>query len=214
MVEQLSAKKAIRYNKILQTALDLFCEKGYEKTSLSEIVAQSGGSLSTIYEYFGDKDGLFYTILEREISDFNKSLQAAISITHEPNLRDFLVKFGQIFINKIFDKRTFALYKIAFSESFRNGEKVAKFFRKFGVELIHNKLANFLREQEALNTNSGAKFKTQNFELLSSCFLSMINPEFEFNTIILQQDISALREQRLQNINLVVDIFLGGIKTN
>lgn len=212
MVEQLSAKKAIRYNKILQTALDLFYEKGYKKTSLSEIVAQSGGSLSTIYEYFGDKDGLFYTILEREISDFNKSLQAAISITHEPNLRDFLVKFGQIFINKIFDKRTFALYKIAFSESFRNGEKVAKFFRKFGVELIHNKLANFLREQEALNTNSGAKFKTQNFELLSSSFLSMINPEFEFNAIILQQDLNALREQRLQNINLVVDIFLNGIK--
>lgn len=211
-MEQLSAKKAIRYNKILRTALDLFCEKGYEKTSLSEIVAQSGGSLSTIYEYFGDKDGLFYTILEREISDFNKSLQAAISITHEPNLRDFLVKFGQIFINKIFDKRTFALYKIAFSESFRNGEKVAKFFRKFGVELIHNKLANFLREQEALNTNSGAKFKTQNFELLSSSFLSMINPEFEFNAIILQQDLNALCEQRLQNINLVVDIFLNGIK--
>lgn len=211
-MEQLSAKKAIRYNKILRTALDLFYEKGYEKTSLSEIVAQSGGSLSTIYEYFGDKDGLFYTILEREISDFNKSLQAAISITHEPNLRDFLVKFGQIFINKIFDKRTFALYKIAFSESFRNGEKVAKFFRKFGVELIHNKLANFLREQEALNTNSGAKFKTQNFELLSSSFLSMINPEFEFNAIILQQDLNALCEQRLQNINLVVDIFLNGIK--
>lgn len=212
MVEQLSTKKAIRYNKILQTALDLFCEKGYEKTNLSEIVAKSGGSLSTIYEYFGDKDGLFYTILEREISDFNESLQAEISITHEPNLRDFLVKFGQIFINKIFDKRTFALYKIAFSESFRNGEKVAKFFRKFGVELIHNKLANFLREQEALNTNSGAKFKTQNFELLSSSFLSMINPEFEFNAIILQQDLNALREQRLQNINLVVDIFLNGIK--
>lgn len=214
MVEQLSAKKAIRYNKILQTAIDLFCEKGYEKTSLSEIVAKSGGSLSTIYEYFGDKERLFYTTLEREISDFNESLQAEISITHEPNLRDFLVKFGEIFINKIFDKRAFALYKIAFSESFRNGENVAKFFRKFGIELIHNKLANFFRKQEALNANSSSKFKTQNFELLSSCFLSMINPEFEFNTIILQQDISALREQRLQNINLVVDIFLGGIKTN
>ena len=69
-----------------------------------------------------------------------------------------------------------------------------------------------MREQEALNTNSGAKFKTQNFELLSSYFLSMINPEFEFNAIILQQDLNALREQRLQNINLVVDIFLNGIK--
>ena len=76
MVEQLSAKKAIRYNKILQTAIDLFCEKGYEKTSLSEIVAKSGGSLSTIYEYFGDKERLFYTILEREISDFNESIAA------------------------------------------------------------------------------------------------------------------------------------------
>ena len=76
MVEQLSAKKAIRYNKILQTALDLFCEKGYEKTSLSEIVAKSGGSLSAIYEYFGDKERLFYTILEREISDFNESIAA------------------------------------------------------------------------------------------------------------------------------------------
>ena len=99
--------------------------KGLRKDEFERKRSQSGGSLSTIYEYFGDKERLFYTILEREISDFNESLQAEISITHEPNLRDFLVKFGEIFKfsgeQKSFGEITF-IGDDFFALGFKNGQ--------------------------------------------------------------------------------------------
>ena len=41
----ISEKGKKRYELIVKTALDLFLKNGYEKTSLSDIVAISGGSL-------------------------------------------------------------------------------------------------------------------------------------------------------------------------
>jgi transcriptional regulator, TetR family len=55
----ISEKGKKRYELIVKTALELFLEKGYEKTSLSDIVAISGGSLSSIYTFFENKEGLF-----------------------------------------------------------------------------------------------------------------------------------------------------------
>ena len=42
----ISEKGKKRYEIIMQTGLELFLEKGYEHTSLSDIVAKGGGSLA------------------------------------------------------------------------------------------------------------------------------------------------------------------------
>jgi AcrR family transcriptional regulator len=44
---------------IIRAAADLFLEKGYEGSSMEEIIQRSGGSKSHIYREFGGKDGLF-----------------------------------------------------------------------------------------------------------------------------------------------------------
>ncbi|RYD43145.1 MAG: TetR/AcrR family transcriptional regulator, partial [Sphingomonadales bacterium] len=46
-----------RQSAILDAAESLFLEQGYERTSLAEIVKTSGGSLATLYELFGNKQG-------------------------------------------------------------------------------------------------------------------------------------------------------------
>lgn len=48
----------------MDAAASLFIERGYDQTSLAAIVKNSGGSLATLYELFGNKQGLLRAICE------------------------------------------------------------------------------------------------------------------------------------------------------
>jgi AcrR family transcriptional regulator len=50
--------------RILETATDMFAEKGYAGTYVREIVEKAGVSKPVLYYYFQSKEGLFYAILE------------------------------------------------------------------------------------------------------------------------------------------------------
>ena len=49
-------KSRLRCEQILDAAFELFLQHGYENVSLSDIITKSGGSLSSIYKYFGNKE--------------------------------------------------------------------------------------------------------------------------------------------------------------
>jgi AcrR family transcriptional regulator len=48
-----------RKQAMLMAARELFLAKGYAATNLDEVVAKSGGSLTTLYQIFGNKEGLW-----------------------------------------------------------------------------------------------------------------------------------------------------------
>ena len=48
--------------RLLHTALRLFAEKGFEKTSTREIAAAAGANIGAISYYFGDKAGLYRAV--------------------------------------------------------------------------------------------------------------------------------------------------------
>ncbi len=50
--------------RLLETATELFADKGYTGTSVREIVDRAGVSKPVLYYYFKSKEGLFYAILE------------------------------------------------------------------------------------------------------------------------------------------------------
>ncbi len=54
-----------RYEELLDTAARLFFQKGYAETSINEIVQQAGGSMTTAYKWFENKEGLFAAVFER-----------------------------------------------------------------------------------------------------------------------------------------------------
>ena len=53
-----------RRRAIVEAAEALFLDQGYEATSLAAVVKRSGGSLATLYEMFGNKQGLLRAIIE------------------------------------------------------------------------------------------------------------------------------------------------------
>lgn len=48
---------------ILDTARQMFLERGYNATSLDDVAAASGVSKTTVYNNFGDKEGLFSAVV-------------------------------------------------------------------------------------------------------------------------------------------------------
>lgn len=51
---------------IIQAARQLFIEKGYRYTSISDIVQASGSSKGNLYHHFNNKEDLFLSVIEEE----------------------------------------------------------------------------------------------------------------------------------------------------
>src|SRR5690606_23514737 len=72
---ELCKRGELRTERFLDAATDAFIEKGYRRASLGEIVGRAGGSLSTLYRVFGDKEGLAHAIIERHMAVVTARLQ-------------------------------------------------------------------------------------------------------------------------------------------
>lgn len=62
----------------LQTAIEVFWEKGYQATSVDEIIRRSGVAKYGIYGTFGTKRELFMKVLAQYASDRRKDIQRPI----------------------------------------------------------------------------------------------------------------------------------------
>lgn len=60
---------------VLQKAMDLFWEQGYEATSIQDLVRHMGINRGSLYDTFGDKHSLFLSALDCYGNDFDKQLQ-------------------------------------------------------------------------------------------------------------------------------------------
>jgi TetR/AcrR family transcriptional repressor of nem operon len=58
-------KRAFSVDELLEVAMMTFWEKGYEATSIRDIVEKTGVNQFSIYSLYGDKHGLFLAVLDR-----------------------------------------------------------------------------------------------------------------------------------------------------
>lgn len=76
-----------RKEKIMQTALYLFAERGYADTSTKEISIQAGVSEALIFKHFGNKDSLLTHLIK---SGYRRVLQHHRGMMTYNNAKDFL----------------------------------------------------------------------------------------------------------------------------
>ncbi len=69
---------------VLEAATQLFWEKGYEGTSISDLVEATGVHRRSMYEEFGGKEGLFLQCIEYYAFKCDDNIQAFAVLTHEP----------------------------------------------------------------------------------------------------------------------------------
>jgi AcrR family transcriptional regulator len=69
---------------IARVAARLFAEKGYDATSVREIVEAAGVAKPTVYYYFGSKEGLAQALLSVPLSDLARTLQGIVTSVADP----------------------------------------------------------------------------------------------------------------------------------
>lgn len=73
-----SKKPAERRNEFIAIAEELFLEKGFENTTVDDIVGRMGVAKGLFYYYFDSKEDLLASILERLIDEIQSSISAAM----------------------------------------------------------------------------------------------------------------------------------------
>jgi AcrR family transcriptional regulator len=86
-----------RRQAIMQAALSVFGEVGYDRASMSEIATRLGYSKATLYGYFPSKEELFATALLENHSDEAEKFLDILDIART-DVPEVLMEFGRAFL--------------------------------------------------------------------------------------------------------------------
>ncbi|WP_074162270.1 TetR/AcrR family transcriptional regulator [Acinetobacter baumannii] len=129
---------------IIQTVGDLFLEYGYSRVSINLIISKIGGSKRDLYAQFGDKEGLFRSVIAdvcQQVLDPLKALPV-----EGGSIEQALTSFGRIFLSVLLSSRVIALQKLVLSEATRYPE-FAKTFVQLGPVSAYNLAAELLMKR-------------------------------------------------------------------
>jgi len=110
-----------RNQELLKTALDLFLEKGFERTSIDEIAAAVGMAKRTIYLRYGNKTKLFKASLQRAIEEWIIPVER-LRAAETDDLEQTLLRIGQIQLANVLSPAGLRLLRITNAESARMPE--------------------------------------------------------------------------------------------
>jgi AcrR family transcriptional regulator len=105
------ASPSDRREAILNAARICFLDRGFVRTTISDIVELCGGSRTTVYEEFGSKEALFKALVSSIIDQMRLP-----DIPPGPP-GDVLRELGLAYMERLMDPETLALYRVALGES-------------------------------------------------------------------------------------------------
>lgn len=193
-----------RRQAMLDAARRLFIEKGFEKTTLTDIIAQSGGSRATLYEHFGDKAGLFRAMMEENSANILKGLCAAHTgegVTPEAGL----TCFGLHLVRELLSERVVSVLRILIAEGGRIPDIADSFFR-IGPDTAASRLADYLR-----HLSDDGVLRIDNPRDAAQAFLGMIAGNLVIRTLIMPDRLPRLEELD-RYVRQAVVLFLNGTK--
>jgi len=199
----LTPKLAQRRQAMLDAARDVFLEKGYERTTLSDIVTRSGGSRSTLIDLFGSKAGLFAEVMREGSIHISQTFDALEESDAPPRI--MLRQFATRFLTALFgDPFAMAFLRILIAEGPRFPELAAAFLRH-GPETRDQRLAAYFR-----HCIDKGLMRPHDPIILSQIFCGMIVGDFDMRGAI-GEDMTAQEEPMRAHADAAVDIFLSGI---
>jgi len=109
----LRTKSETRREAILQAALEVFREVGFDAASMSQIAARAGGSKGTLYNYFPSKEDLLLAAMVDQAQAFSDSV---IGQLHESgSLRIRLQRFVNSLLSELHSPDVIKILRVAIS---------------------------------------------------------------------------------------------------
>ena len=138
------ARKAERRAAIIAIATVHFLEQGYDRTSMSAIVEEMGGSKGTLWSYFASKEELFAAVLDEATASFRETMLATLDPAGD--LVAVLTGLAEKFIVRITDPDGVALQRLIIGEAERFPE-IGRIFYDRAPAVSRVLLSNYIAGQ-------------------------------------------------------------------
>jgi AcrR family transcriptional regulator len=114
-------RPSLSNEELLAIALDIFLEKGFERTTIDAITEAAGVAKRTVYLRYGDKKALFKAALQRAIEEWIIPVEQ-LRAAETPDLEETLLKLGQMLVSNLMAPGGLRLLRITNAESGRMPE--------------------------------------------------------------------------------------------
>jgi len=152
---------------LLDKALDIFLERGFERTSIDAITAAAAMAKRTVYLRYRDKTTLFKAALERAIEEWIVPVERLRSAESE-DLEQTLQSIGEILVANIMTPAGLRLLRITNAESARMPE-IGAYTYRHGTERTIAYLADLFRRRVPLPSADDAAQAAVAFLYLVVC---------------------------------------------
>lgn len=198
----LRQRGATRRELLLQAAADVFFRRGYERATLSEIIALAGGSKTLLYEQFGDKAGLFRATLDRRCADILAPLSPEISGSGKP--RDVLTQFGRNFVKALSTPEILALQRTVIAEGTADAG-IGDIYFAAGHDAVQARLAQYIATLRPEGDDDQVEC-----ERLAALFLAMVQGD-AIERLLVGASVTRSPEDLDHYVEIAVDWILGCI---
>jgi AcrR family transcriptional regulator len=106
-----------RRQRIIDVAIKVFMEQGFERASMAEISERVGGSKATLYGYFSSKEELFIAGLRKIAAE--EAANASAFLANAKSLREGLERFGYWRLRTTLTPGGFSVRRMIWSEASR-----------------------------------------------------------------------------------------------
>jgi len=191
-----------RRQRIIDGALEVFAEKGFEKATNKDIAEAAGiGSPGLIYHYFQDKSDLFRQVLEQRAPVLQLLSRSEAMMDMPP--REALTLFGNMFMRTLDNRTAVSLFKLVLGEAVRQ-PLVAEIFNKIGPGRGFAFLTRYLAHQMDIGT-----LRRSEPGVAARCFIGPLMVYVLTREVFKQPDSSSISPETM--VAAAVEAFLHGM---
>ena len=156
----------MKANEIKKSAIVQFVNKGYEETSLDDIVEGIGIKKQSIYSHFKNKEDIFLQVMNdavnMEISFVNRFFESQSQAELQEVLFKFLIRYKERYLFED-DKNIKFLLRMAFMPPYHLRDTAMEQFEKYNQELERNVKGAFSKAEHVRVTAEEGTISFLNF---------------------------------------------------
>ena len=190
-------KSEAKRNAILQTALAVFREVGFEAASMSQIAARVGGSKATLYNYFSSKEELLLEAMHASAREHGENIIALIGSNGD--VRAQLTRFAHSLMQVLATEETQQVLRVAISVSGKS--TIGRRFFDLGTEVVWQRVAQVMGQQA-----QAGYLRKDDPDVMAMHFRTLC--ECDLMAYLLGAGPALSREQMNAKAILLVDLFL------
>jgi len=135
-----------RRKAMIEAAYSLFIEKGYASVSVDDVIRVSKGSKSSLYKFFGSKEGILKAVVESLADDMLRQINVEFPSGRNP--REALNRIGMVLVDLALSENAINQHRHAVSHA-KAFPDVAKLWYESGPKRTFDGIADFLEKEAA-----------------------------------------------------------------